>query len=189
MIKLLSKMSRAVKSLQDGFIKYHGCKIYHRDGSNALVTKGRPCSNPTNACFRMQGEHVHKKVSTRKREYDEVIYYTKHLKRQYQSELKKQNPDITFYSTGDETMSVTDSDSDVDSNVSGLELSYDSDDNRLVIYIENVTKSISQISNTISVRLATDQTVNLINRLPDIKTHTDQVPSSQNEPSQTPDNK
>ena len=86
-------------------------------------------------------------------------------------------------------MSVTDSDSDVDSNVSGLELSYDSDDNRLVIDIENVRKSISQISNTISNRLATDQTVNLINRLPDIKTHTDQVPSSQNEPSQTPHNK
>ena len=57
-------MSRAVKNLQDGFIKYHGCGIYHRDGSNVLVTKGRSCSNPTNACFWMQGEHVNEKVQT-----------------------------------------------------------------------------------------------------------------------------
>ena len=136
----------------------------------------------------MQAEHVHKKVSARKREYNAVVYHTNHLKRQYQSELKKQNPNITFYSTDDETMSDSDSDSDV----SGL-YSYDLDDNRLIINIENdienVTKAHSQFSNTISNRLATDHTVNSIKQVPGIKTHTDQAPGSQNELSQTPDNK
>ena len=178
-------MSRAVKNLQDGFIKYHGCGIYHRDGSNVLVAKGRSCSNPTKPCFWMQGEHVNKKVQTRKREYDATIHRSQNLKKQYASELCRQNPNTTFYSTDDETIS----DSDTDSNVSGLELTYDSDDNRLIIDIENGTKSISQISNTISNRLATDHTVNLINQLPGIKTHTDQAPGSQNETSQTLNNK
>ena len=188
MIKLLSKMSRAAKNLQDGFIKFHGCGIYHRDGSNVLITKRRGCSNPINACFWMQGEHVHKKVSTRQREYDATVYYTPHLKKQYQSELNKQNPDINFYSTDDETMSTMSvTDSDVDSYVPGPELTYDSDDNRLIIDIENVTKSNSQISNTISNRLATDYTVNSINQVPHIKTHIDQTLGSQNEFSQTPD--
>ena len=42
-------MGRIVKILQDGFIKYHGCGLYHRDGSNVLVTKWRDCSKPINA--------------------------------------------------------------------------------------------------------------------------------------------
>ena len=57
-------MSRAVEKLHDGFIMYHGCGIYHGDGSNVLITKKRSCSNPTNACFWMQGKHVNKKVQT-----------------------------------------------------------------------------------------------------------------------------
>ena len=32
-------MGRIVKKLQDGFIKFHGCGLYHRDGSNVLITK------------------------------------------------------------------------------------------------------------------------------------------------------
>ena len=101
---------KTVKNLQDGFIKYHGCSIYHRDGSNVLVTKRRPCSRPTNAYFWMQSEHVHKKVCTRKKEYNATVYRTNHLNKHYHSELKKQNPNITFYSTDDETMSDSDSD-------------------------------------------------------------------------------
>ena len=138
---------KSFKNLQDGFIKYHGCGIYHRDGSNVLVTQQRPCLNPTNTCFWMHPEHVQKKVSTRKREYNATVYRTNNLKKQYQSELKKQNPNTTFYSTDDET--VSDSDLDNNSNVS-----YDSDDNKLVIDIENnianVTTALSQFSNTIS---------------------------------------
>ena len=32
-------MTKIVKNLQDGFIKYHGCGIYRRDGTNVLITK------------------------------------------------------------------------------------------------------------------------------------------------------
>ena len=38
-------MGRIVKNL-DGFIKYHGCGLYHRDGSNVSVTKWRGCAAP-----------------------------------------------------------------------------------------------------------------------------------------------
>ena len=173
---------------------YHGCGVYHRDGSNVLITKRRSCSIPVNACFWMQGNHVNKKVRTRKREYDATVYHSKNLQKQYESELARQKPNITFYSTDDETMS--DTDTDTDSNVSNVELAYDSDDNRLVIDIENMKKSISQISKRITNRLATADTLNLLNQLPAIKTDTnqtpdvaDQTPGSQNEASQTQNNK
>ena len=179
--------------MQDGFIKYHGCGIYHRDGSNVLVTKQRPCSRPTNACFWMQSEHVHKKVCTQKKEYNATVYRTNHLKKQYHSELKKQNPNITFYSTDDETMSDSDSDSDSDSNtnsnISGLnsyDSTYDSDDNKLVIdidnHIGNAKKALRKLSKSISNQLV--NTINSIQQLPD----TDQTPNKENGILQTPDN-
>ena len=37
-------MGRIVKNLQDGFIKFHGCGVYHRDGSNVLITKKKTMS-------------------------------------------------------------------------------------------------------------------------------------------------
>ena len=54
-------MKKSVKNLQDGFIKFHGCGIYRRDGSKVLCTKTRPCFKPVNACFWMIGEGVKKK--------------------------------------------------------------------------------------------------------------------------------
>ena len=106
------------------------------------------------------------------------------MKKQYQTELIKRKH-YQYYSTDDETES-NDSSSD-----------NDSDNNKLVIDIENVTKSISNtiseienvkksISNTITPYLINEtvnHTKNLIKQLPDIK-NTDQDPSSQ-----IPDNK
>ena len=52
-------MGRIVKNLQDGFISFHGCGVYHRDCSNVLITKKRPCTQPIIECFWMRPEHVH----------------------------------------------------------------------------------------------------------------------------------
>ena len=149
-------MKKSVKNLQDGFIKFHGCGVYRRDGSNVLCTKTRPCFKPVNACFWMLGEDVKKKARTRNRELNERIYHGQFLKKQYQSELIKRKQ-YECYSTESD-----DSSSDNNSN-------YDSDDNKLVIDIENVTKSIS---NTITPYLM-NETVNQTKQLPEIK-NTDQ---------------
>ena len=122
-------MKKSVKNLQDGFIKYHGCGIYRRDGTNVLVTKRKRCYKPTNACFWMSSEDVEKKVRTRNRELNERIYHSQSLKRQYQSEFIKRKQ-YQYYSTDNETESNNSND-------------YDSDDNKLIIDIENVAKSIS----------------------------------------------
>ena len=82
-------MNKSVKNLQDGFIKYHGCGVYRRDGSNVLCTKLNPCIKPTNACFWMLSEDVNKKVRTRNKEFNERVYHSQSLKKQYQSELIK----------------------------------------------------------------------------------------------------
>ena len=124
-------MKKSVKNLQDGFIKYHGCEIYRRDGTNVLVTKRKRCYKPTNACFWMSSEDVEKKVRTRNRELNERIYHSQSLKRQYQSEFIKRKQ-YQYYSTDNETESNNSND-------------YDSDDNKLIIDIENVAKSISDI--------------------------------------------
>ena len=92
------------------------------------------------------------------------------MKKQYQSELIKRKQ-YQYYSTKSD-----DSSSDNNSN-------YDSDDNKLVIDINNVTKSISNtligienvkksISNTIMPYLI-NETVNQTKQLPEIK-NTDQ---------------
>ena len=152
-------MKKNVKNLQDGFIKYRGCGVYRRDGSNVLCTKSRPCFKSVNACFWMLGKDVNKKVRTRNKELNERVYHSQSLKNQYQSELIKKIQ-YQFYSTDEEIMSDTSSnDSD-----------YDSDNNKLVIDIGNVTKSISNtlseienvkksISNTIKSHLI-NETVN-----------------------------
>ena len=156
--------------MQDGFIKFHGCGVYRRDGSNVLCTKTRPCFKSVNACFWMLGKDVKKKVRTRNRELNERIYHGQFLKKQYQSELIKRKQ-YEYYSTESD-----DSSSDNNSN-------YDSDDDKLVIDIENVTKSISNtlneienvkksISNTIMPYLI-NETVNQTKQLPEIK-NTDQ---------------
>ena len=163
-------MKKSVKNLQDGFIKFHGCGVYRRDGSNVLCTETRPCFKPVNACFWMLGKDVKKKVWTRNRELNERIYHSQSLKKQYQSELIKRKQ-YEYYSTESD-----DSSSDNNSN-------YDSDDNKLIIDIENVTKSISNtlieienvkksISNTIT-RYLINETVDQTKQLLEIK-NTDQ---------------
>ena len=131
---LKSKMKKSVKNLQDGFIKFHGCGIYRRDGTNVLVSKKGPCDNPINACFWMLDEDVIKKVRTRNREYNERIYYSQSLKNQYQKELIKRKQ-YQYYSTDED--SDTDTDTDTESN----------DSTKLVIDIEN---SINKINETIT---------------------------------------
>ena len=150
--------------MQDGFIKFHGCGVYRRDGSNVLSTKRRPFKNPVNACFWMLGEDVTKKVRTRNREFNEKVYHSQSFKNQYQIELIKRKQ-YQYYSTDDETESNDETD--------------DSDDNKLVIDIENVKKTISNRITPLLIKV----TENQLKQLPIIK-NTDQDPSSQ-----IPDNK
>ena len=83
----------------------------------------------------------------------------------------------------------------------------DSDDNRLIIDIENVVKAISKPLSKSFSKLATNHTLNLINQTPNsntdqlqgvktstdqtpgIKTNTEKTPNIKNEPLQTSDNK
>ena len=123
-------MKNIVKNLQDGFIKYHGCGVCRRDGTNVLITKKNPCYNPINACFWMLGNHVNKKVRTRNNEANDGIYPLQSLKRPYQTEIKRKKQ-YQYYST-DESSNESDESSD--------ELAYDSDDNKLIIDIKNQTK-------------------------------------------------
>ena len=100
-------MGRIVKNLQDGFINFHGCGVYHRDGSNVLITKKRPCYHPITECFWMQPEHVHKKVTTRKRESSKTVHLAS-IYRKYIRELR--GGKLNYYSTDEDS----DSDSDDD---------------------------------------------------------------------------
>ena len=99
-------MGKIVKNLRDGFVMYHCCGIYHRDGSNVLITRGRGCSKPTDACFWMKPEHVHKKVITRSRELNKTVHSISVLKQYEREQLK--NGVLNYYSTDDETMSDSD---------------------------------------------------------------------------------
>ena len=133
-------MKKSVKNLQDGFIKFQGCGVYRRGGTNVLSAKKRPCDNPINACFWMLGEDVIKKVRTRNREFNERVYYSQSLKKQYQRELIKRKQ-YQYYSTDEN--SDTDTDTDTESN----------DSIKLVIDIQNITKSISDSVNNIKETL------------------------------------
>ena len=137
---LKSNMKKSVKNLQDSFIKFHGCGVYRRDGSNVLSTKKRPCNNPINVWFWMLGKDVIKKVRTRNKEFNERVYYSQSLKNQYQRELIKRKQ-YQYYSTDED--SDTDIDTDTESN----------DSHKLVIDIQNITKSISDSVNNIKETL------------------------------------
>ena len=128
-------MKNIVKNLQDGFIKYHGCGVYRTDGTNVLITKKRPCFNPTNACFWMLASDINKKVRTRNNEANDRIYHRQSLKRQYQTELKRKKQ-YQYYSTGESSNESTDESSD--------ESAYDSDDNKLIIDIKNQILKMDQ---------------------------------------------
>ena len=160
-------MGRIVKNVNDGFIKYHGCGICHRDGSNVLITKNRGCSKPTNACFWMKPEYVNKRVTTRHRELTKTIHDPNPVKIYEREQLR--NGVMNFYSTDDETMSNSNSGYDSDSE-------YDSDDEKLVIDINNAVNSTSNETQTVDSNSNENQTV-------------DRPPDSKNDTEQTPDNK
>ena len=73
-------MARSVENLQTDFIKFHGCGVYRRDGTNVLCTEKNPCSNPINACFWMKTRHVIHKVRTRNSELNDNILYSNSVK-------------------------------------------------------------------------------------------------------------
>ena len=101
-------MKRSYKKLQDSFIKFHGCGVYRKDGTNVLVTNKRPCFNPINDCFWMKIEDTTNKVRTRKTEHNENIFISNYLKSQYRTELSTKHES---YSTDSDSDSDTDADS------------------------------------------------------------------------------
>ena len=86
----------------------------------------------------MLGKDVIKKVRTRNKEFNEIVYYSQSLKNQYQRELIKRKQ-YQYYSTDEDS----DTDTDTKSN----------DSHKLVIDIQNITKSISDSVNNIKETL------------------------------------
>ena len=58
-------MARLLKDLSDGFVLYHGCGIYFRDGMNVLITKCKTCKKLTSECFWKDSRYVKNRVKTR----------------------------------------------------------------------------------------------------------------------------
>ena len=143
-------MARSVKNLQTDFIKFHGCGAYRRDGTNVLCTGKNPCSNPINACFWMKARHVIHKVQTRNSELNDNILYSNSVKRRYYNELSRRRQ-TQYYST-DES-SYSDSGSNSGSDYSDYSDHSDSDNNNLIIDIDqtvnDINHSIKSISETI----------------------------------------
>ena len=102
---------KSVKNLQDGFIKYHGCGLYRRDGTNILVTNKRPCKFPITNCFWMDSANVKRQIRTRFRKCNDEIILHSIYKTQYQKEAKTNHES---YSSEYESNTESDNESDSD---------------------------------------------------------------------------
>ena len=80
---------KSVKNLQGGFIKYHGCGLYRRDGTNILVMKKRLCKFPITNCFWMDSVNIKSQIRTRFRECNNKDYLLQYSKLNIE---KKQKP-------------------------------------------------------------------------------------------------
>ena len=112
-----------ILKLNDGFVKFHGCGIYRRDGTNILVTKKRPCKFPINQCFWMNPSDIKSKIRTRFRELNDLVINKSNYKTQYKNESKNNHE---CYSTEEESNTDSNTESDAES-----ETGYSSD--RLII--------------------------------------------------------
>ena len=117
-----------LKRIENNFVFYHGCGMYHLDGSNILIRKGQSCILPTKKCFWKRPNYINKKIYTRSREKSAKIYFN--LMSLPCNKIKKELIEYnqqTFHS------SDSDSDSDTDSSLNSEESMYDSDSNDLII--------------------------------------------------------
>ena len=110
-----------ILKINDGFVKFHGCGIYRRDGTNILVTKKRPCKFPINQCFWMNPSDVNSKIRTRFRELNDLVINKSHYKTQYKNEAKNNHE---CYSTEEEE-SNTESDTESETGYSSDRLIID----------------------------------------------------------------
>ena len=114
---------KSILKLEDGFIKFHGCGLYTRDGTNILVTKNRPCKSPINQCFWINASNVKSKIRTRFNELNDSICFKSNYKTQYKNEAKNNHES---YSSKYESNTELDTESNAES-----ETGYSSD--RLII--------------------------------------------------------
>ena len=98
-----------ILKINDGFVKFHGCGIYRRDGTNILITKKRPCKFPINQCFWMNPSDVNSKIRTRFRELNDLVINKNHYKTQYKNEAKNNHE---CYSTEEESNTESDTESE-----------------------------------------------------------------------------
>ena len=101
-----------ILKLNDGFVKFHGCGIYRRDGTNILVTKKRPCKFPINQCFWMNPSDVNSKIRTRFSELNDLVINKSNYKTQYKNESKNNHE---CYSTEEESNTDSNTESDTES--------------------------------------------------------------------------
>ena len=117
---------KSILKLNDGFIKYHVCGLYRRDGTNILVTKNRSCKTPMNQCFWMNALNVKSKIRTRFKELHDSICLKSNYKTQYKNEAKNNHES---YSSEYESNTDSNTESDTESNTDETEYSSD----RLII--------------------------------------------------------
>ena len=65
-------MEKIQKQLENNFVSYHGCGIYRLDGSNILITKDFPCSNPFSKCFWMNPIDAKNIIVTRNKNKERI---------------------------------------------------------------------------------------------------------------------
>ena len=78
---------KSIKNLQNNFIKFHGCGLYRKDGTNVLCTKKRPCLKPINNCFWMKSKDTTNKIRTRNKELNDEMLMSNSLKNEYFQKL------------------------------------------------------------------------------------------------------
>ena len=122
---------KSIKNLQNNFIKFHGCGLYRKDGTNILCTKKRPCLKPINNCFWMKSKDTTNKIRTRNKELNDEILMSNSLKNEYFQKLyimksrQYYSSDESSYSDSDSDTSISDSNPDISDS--------DSDSNKLII--------------------------------------------------------
>ena len=66
-----------LKDLSDGFVLYHGCGIFFRDGMNILITKRKTCKRSTSKCFWKDAVYVNNRVKTRSQISKQTVWVKK----------------------------------------------------------------------------------------------------------------
>ena len=112
-------MEKVQKRLETNFISYHGCGIYRLDGSNVLITKDFPCSNPFSRCFWMDARDATNIIVTRSKNKKRITKNPYHKNYYFKLDAAIRNYN-SYYSDSESTNSESTDDMSNISSVSNL---------------------------------------------------------------------